>query len=153
MSKSSNIRSAIMLRYPNGIADRGFGPQLSKEFSCSRSLVYMVAYRMGWRLLDPISGVPNTPKTSKGHFSYKRGMSLSDREEDILSLIASGLTTDEIVSKLGISRGTVLMNMHHIRIKLGLRKPIRTWVLTDEGREYVYVLETSGELKEITSAG
>jgi DNA-binding NarL/FixJ family response regulator len=45
---------------------------------------------------------------------------LTDREEQILQLIASGLTNRQISSYLSISESTVENHAHHIYAKLGI---------------------------------
>jgi ATP/maltotriose-dependent transcriptional regulator MalT len=45
---------------------------------------------------------------------------LTDREAQILKLIASGLTNREISSSLSISESTVENHIHHIYAKLGI---------------------------------
>ena len=45
---------------------------------------------------------------------------LTDREEQILKLIADGLTNREISGNLSISESTVENHIHHIYGKLGL---------------------------------
>jgi DNA-binding NarL/FixJ family response regulator len=45
---------------------------------------------------------------------------LTDREEQILKLIADGLTNREISGHLSISESTVENHVHHIYAKLGI---------------------------------
>ena len=45
---------------------------------------------------------------------------LTDREEQILKLIAHGLTNKEISRKLSISESTAENHIHHIYTKLGI---------------------------------
>jgi len=45
---------------------------------------------------------------------------LTDRENEVLSLIADGLTNREISCNLSISESTVENHTHHIYIKLGI---------------------------------
>ena len=45
---------------------------------------------------------------------------LTDREEQILRLIADGLTNREIACTLSISEATVENHIHHIYAKLGI---------------------------------
>jgi len=45
---------------------------------------------------------------------------LTDRENQVLSLIADGLTNREISCNLSISESTVENHIHHIYIKLGI---------------------------------
>jgi DNA-binding NarL/FixJ family response regulator len=50
---------------------------------------------------------------------------LTDRENEILNLIAEGLTNREIASKLSISESTVENHIHHIYGKLGISNRAR----------------------------
>ena len=45
---------------------------------------------------------------------------LTDREEQVLKLIADGLTNKEISCSLSISESTVENHIHHIYAKLGI---------------------------------
>ena len=45
---------------------------------------------------------------------------LTDREEQVLRLIADGLTNREIARTLSISEATVENHIHHIYLKLGV---------------------------------
>ena len=46
--------------------------------------------------------------------------SLSPREQEIVKLLAEGLRSSEIATRLGISLGTVKVHLHHVYGKLGL---------------------------------
>ncbi len=46
---------------------------------------------------------------------------ISEREQDIISLVAEGLNNREIAEKLYLSEGTVRNYLSHILEKLGLR--------------------------------
>jgi non-specific serine/threonine protein kinase len=54
---------------------------------------------------------------------------LSGRESQIVELVASGLTNDEIAAQLRLSARTVEAHLDHIRTKLGLRSRVEvaTW--------------------------
>ena len=45
---------------------------------------------------------------------------LTSRENDVLNLMAQGLTNQQIASKMVLSIGTVKMHIHHILEKLGV---------------------------------
>jgi len=45
---------------------------------------------------------------------------LTDRENEVLSLIADGLTNREISCSLSISESTVENHIHHVYTKLGI---------------------------------
>ena len=50
--------------------------------------------------------------------------SLSPREQQIMRLLAEGLTPDEIAAKLFVSRKTVLNHRYAIMTKLGIKSPM-----------------------------
>ena len=57
--------------------------------------------------------------------------SLTDREQQVLKLIANGLTNREISYRLVISESTVQNHVHHIYEKLGISNRVQaaTYVL------------------------
>ncbi len=54
---------------------------------------------------------------------------LTEREREVLTLIASGLTNDEIATNLFISSGTVKTHINHIFSKLDLRNRAEAVIL------------------------
>lgn len=50
--------------------------------------------------------------------------SLSQREQQVMRLLAEGLTPDEIAAKLFVSRKTVLNHRYAIMTKLGIKSPM-----------------------------
>lgn len=55
----------------------------------------------------------------------QRADKLTDRELQILSLVASGLRNREIASHLSISEATVENHLHHVFGKLGVRNRVQ----------------------------
>lgn len=51
----------------------------------------------------------------------RRGAALSDREQDVLALLAQGLSNPQIAERLWISRKTAAHHVSHVLTKLGLR--------------------------------
>ncbi|MBV9681368.1 MAG: response regulator transcription factor, partial [Solirubrobacterales bacterium] len=47
--------------------------------------------------------------------------SLTAREREVLELIATGLTNDEIAERLVLGAGTIKTHVNHIFLKLGIR--------------------------------
>ena len=60
---------------------------------------------------------PSKPEEPSGQLPYE---SLTDRELEVLPLLASGLTNQEIARRLTISPGTVKHHVRHIVSKLGV---------------------------------
>jgi DNA-binding NarL/FixJ family response regulator len=50
--------------------------------------------------------------------------SLSQREQQVMRLLAEGLTPDEIASRLFVSRKTILNHRYAIMTKLGIKSPM-----------------------------
>jgi NarL family two-component system response regulator LiaR len=46
---------------------------------------------------------------------------LSPREEQVMELVCTGATNEQIARKLGISMHTVVVHLEHARVKLGER--------------------------------
>jgi DNA-binding NarL/FixJ family response regulator len=67
------------------------------------------------RLLRELSGVPRVPD---------RKQPLTDRELDIVSLVADGRTNPGIGAELYITAGTVKTHLTHIQRKLGVRNRV-----------------------------
>ena len=62
------------------------------------------------------------PSTSKGAYSSTSlPDSLSEREQEVLRLIASGLSNAEIADQLVVSYSTVKKHVNHIYSKLGVK--------------------------------
>lgn len=72
------------------------------------------------------SGRSHVSPTLAGHFMHgaerREGAGLTDREREVLSLLASGETDQEIASALGISVRTVRSHLDRIRAKTGRRR-------------------------------
>lgn len=60
--------------------------------------------------------------SSRTHIDTPRGsqLSLTDRETEVLALVADGLTNRAVARKLGISEATVKTHLAHIYTKLGV---------------------------------
>ena len=70
------------------------------------------------RLLDQLAG------TNLGAPPVQPTEALTDREEDVVRLVATGRTNDEIAAELFISTATVKSHLNHISTKLGARNRV-----------------------------
>jgi non-specific serine/threonine protein kinase len=64
------------------------------------------------------------------------GASLSDRQREVASLIAAGMSNRAIAARLGLGRRTVDTHVRHILRKLGLRSRVQigVWLVTRSRR-------------------
>lgn len=65
------------------------------------------------------------------------GVSLTDREHDILNLIAEGMSNKLIASELGISESTVKVHVRNVLRKLDVRSRLEAaiWVLRHRNKQ------------------
>lgn len=61
----------------------------------------------------------STRQVAHGHVHAYRGRALTDREAQVLQLVADGLSNKEAASRLGLSPGTVKSHLARIAHKLG----------------------------------
>ena len=63
--------------------------------------------------------------------------SLTNREYEILSLIAKGMSNKVIARELDISDGTVKVHVKHLLKKLGLRSRVEAavWMVNQQGEQ------------------
>ncbi len=80
------------------------------------------AVASGGIYLDPAIAhkVVNAPRAISSNHEYRQGVSLTDREEQSLRLIALGYSTKEIAAQMGISGKTVETYRARFMDKLGL---------------------------------
>lgn len=112
--------------------DRGYMPQLLKlgvsgyllKRSAADELIKAIrTVANGGRYLDPltISNLIEEPADSKPAPNPANEVALSEREEEVLRLIAQGYSNRETAEVLGISMKTVETYRSRSMIKLGLR--------------------------------
>lgn len=78
----------------------------------------MLAPPIAGKLLDLIGGAPQFAPTPPPALA-----ALTDREREVLSLLAVGKSYADIAAELSISTATVRSHVHHVVAKLNLRHP------------------------------
>jgi len=73
------------------------------------------------RILAVYREAPGTRAAAGAGASNPAAASLTAREREVLELIATGLTNDEIAERLVLGAGTVKTHVNHIFLKLGVR--------------------------------
>lgn len=74
---------------------------------------------VGWRLMgraDKPAGAPD------GNPAARATLGISDREHEVLGLLAAGLSNKEIAGRLGVSPNTVKTHLARLFEKLGARR-------------------------------
>ena len=75
---------------------------------------------------------PGSPSAHPGGAKIRE--TLTDREQDVFSRIAAGMSNSEIAASLFLSEGTVKIHVGRILAKLGLRDRVQAVVLAYESR-------------------
>ncbi len=88
----------------------------------------IVAPRILKRLLEKfVDRLPEPNEAAPTHLD-----SLTDREREVLALVAKGLSNSEIAKELTVSETTVKTHVGHVLTKLGLRDRVQAVVLAYE---------------------
>jgi len=59
---------------------------------------------------------------------------LSNRQQQVITLLCNGLSNREIAEKLGVTEGTIKIHLHAIFEKLGVRSRIELMIALTERR-------------------
>lgn len=115
----------------------GFMLKDAAERSCWARSVRCTAATRSWRpprpmrLLDRFS--PMLPSTGKETRAVDTALArLTDREREVMMLVAQGLSNGEIAARLVLSEATVKTHVGRILTKLGLRDRVQVVVLAYE---------------------
>ncbi|MFD4669801.1 response regulator [Lentzea sp. NPDC058450] len=87
----------------------------------------VVAPRVTRRLLDRFAGRLVTDERARHRFD-----ALTDREQEVLGLVAEGLSNTEIAARLFLSESTVKSHFGRVLLKLGLRDRVHAVVFAYE---------------------
>ncbi|WP_394618540.1 response regulator [Lentzea sp. JNUCC 0626] len=87
----------------------------------------VVAPRVTRRLLDRFAGRLVTDQRARTRFD-----ALTDREQEVLGLVAEGLSNTEIAARLFLSESTVKSHFGRVLMKLGLRDRVHAVVFAYE---------------------
>jgi DNA-binding NarL/FixJ family response regulator len=94
----------------------------SEELAHAIRFVYKGYTHMGPGLLEKmLSKFPTSTEASQKKLSEQEYSNLTNREQDVLRLIAVGATNREIAEKLFISEGTVKTHVTHLFNRLNLK--------------------------------
>lgn len=109
---------------------------------------------IGEPILDPAgastapgSSVPGSVVMGGGHERDPLTLSLTPREVEVLSMLASGMGTEEVVQKLHVNSATIRSMLDHLLQKAALRT-----VTIEEWRRYRRIVRsrTSGQPSKLT---
>lgn len=75
-----------------------------------------------WVGAKVFSGRPGTPQTESGNPNARAVLGISDREFEVLKLLADGLSNKEIARKLDISPNTIKTHVTRLLEKLDARR-------------------------------
>lgn len=86
----------------------------------------------GYRLMAPVAGAAGGPLGGASSVDRVRLKQLTDREFEVLQLIALGFGNAQISEALAVSESTVKTHVRNILVKLGLRNRVQTVIYAYE---------------------
>ncbi|MBN2392724.1 MAG: response regulator transcription factor [Anaerolineae bacterium] len=101
---------------------------LAQAIRLTHAGIYQLAPSVAGKLIGQISAQATRPKPDKPLIEHD----LTEREMDVLRLVATGATNREIAEKLCVSEGTVKNHVSNILSRLGLRDRLQAALYAHE---------------------
>lgn len=103
---------------------------LAQAIRLAHAGIYQLAPSVAGKLIEQLGA--GTFLSSQEPVSPSLELDLTDRERDVLRLVATGATNREIAQELSISEGTVKNHISNILSRLGLRDRIQAALFAHE---------------------
>lgn len=103
---------------------------LAQAVRLTKAGIYQLAPSVAGKLIGQLGNPPEAAKEK--HVPPSEAQKLTDREMDVLKLLATGATNKEIASELVVSEGTVKNHVSNILSTLGLRDRLQAALYAHE---------------------